>query len=74
MAFDLIGEIGAYPFKAVIGAFRYVFSSKFRSETHKDWKSEPPLYIFGVIIFCAVFTLATFIALGSLVAYLFSQS
>ena len=73
MAFDLIGEIGTYPFKAVTGTARYIFSSKFRSETHKDWKSESPLYIVGVIIFCAIFTLVTILALGSLVAYLFSS-
>ncbi len=59
MAFEALGEIGTYPFMAVVNSFRYVFSLQFRTKTHNRWKHENALYVVGEVTFSAIFTLVT---------------
>jgi len=64
---DAIGEIGSYPFKAVLNSFRYIISSEFRGRTHARWRDENLFYVFGEVVFCSVFTLVTLVLLVYLV-------
>ena len=59
MALDALGEIGTYPFMAIVNSFRYVFSPQFRTKTHNRWKYESALYVVGEVTFSAIFTLVT---------------